>query len=382
MFDYTLPTRIVFGSGSINKIGEIVKQCGDRVLLVSDPASVYETGYLTRVKKMLEDSTHGVLLYDKVVSGSNSDLVNAGADQAQHARCDVVVGFGRKHTLNIAKAITYILEYGGKMEDYFLGRESDKQRNVTYIEVPSGHGICPGLTKNFYVIDKFDNIKKSIDKSDYFADVEIVDPKLATTVPSSYANSMGIEVLACAIEAFVSKAATSISDAYAIKAIEMVGSSLVKSLSDPENISYRSNLSMAGVLASMSLASSTPGTAFALALSLSSVAGAYQSAVESILIPHVMEFNLTTASTKYVQVAKVFGEKVDDTTVVEAAIKAIERVRKLTFDVKAPQRLGDVDVNRDKLWDVVRVARGYEFLHNNPRAFSKDDLYNLVNSAL
>jgi alcohol dehydrogenase class IV len=382
MFDYTLPTRIVFGSGVINKIGEIVKEYGDRILLVTDSGTMYETGYLTRVKKMLEDETHGVLLYDRVVSDSNSDLVNAGADQAKHARCDVVVGFGRKHTLNIAKAITYILEYGGKMEDYFLGRKSDKKENIYYVEVPSGHGFSPGLTKNFYVIDKFDNTKKTIENIEYFADLVICDPKLATTVPGNLSHSMSIEALAYAIEAFISKSTTPIADAYAIKAIEMIGSNLVRSMTDPENVTYRSNLSVAGLLTSMALASSTPGTTFALSLALNSVLGTYQSAAATVLIPHIMEFNLTSAPNRYVQIAKAFGENVENITVVEAAIKAIESVRKLLFDVKAPQRLSDLEVDRDKLWDIAKVARGYDFLHYLPRPLSKDDIYNLLNTAI
>lgn len=382
MFDYHLPTRIVFGAGVINKIGEVVKNYGKRILLVADSGTMYETGYLTRVKKMLEDETYGVLLYDKVLTESNSDLVNAGADQAKHARCDVVVGFGRKHTLNIAKAIAYILEYGGKMEDYFLGRKSEKVQDITYIEVPSGHGVIPGLTKNFYVIDKFDSTKKSIENVEFYADIVIADPKLATTVPSKVSHSIAIEVLAYAIESFISKASTTIADAYAIKAIEIVGSNLVKSINDPENVTYRGNLCTAGILTSMALASSSPGTTFALALALNSVLRSYQSSAATILIPHVMEFNLTSAPNRYVQIAKAFGENVEDITVVEAAIKAIERVRKLLFDLKAPQRLSELEINRDKLWDIAKVARGYDFLHYLPRPLSKDDIYNLLNTAI
>jgi alcohol dehydrogenase YqhD (iron-dependent ADH family) len=67
MFDYCLPTRVVFGSGVINKIGEIVKNYGERVLLVTDSGTMYETGYLTKVKKMIEDETHGVLYTIKLL---------------------------------------------------------------------------------------------------------------------------------------------------------------------------------------------------------------------------------------------------------------------------------------------------------------------------
>lgn len=382
MFDYCLPSRIIFGSGVINKVGEIVKNYGDRVFLVTDSGTMYETGFLTKVRKMIEDDTHGVLLYDKVVSNSNSDLVNSGADQAQHAHCNIVVGFGRKHTLNIAKAIAYLLEHGGKMEDYFLGRKSEKKKDIVYIEIPSGHGILPGLTKNFYVIDKFDHTKKAIENIEFYADVVIADPKISTSVPSNVAHAMAIETLAYAIESYISKITTPISDAYAIKAIEMISANLVKSMNDPENITYKSNIYSAGMLASMSLSGSSPGTTFALALALNSVLEIYQSGASAILIPHIMEFNLTSAPSRYVQISKAFGENVDNTTVVEAAIKAIENVRKLLFDVKAPQRLSELEVDKDRLWDVAKVARSYDFLHYLPRPLSKDDIFTLLNTAI
>jgi alcohol dehydrogenase class IV len=51
---------------------------------------------------------------------------------------------------------------------------------------------------------KFDNTKKTIEHIEFFADVALVDPRLATTVPQNLAHSMAIEVLAYAIEAFIS----------------------------------------------------------------------------------------------------------------------------------------------------------------------------------
>ncbi len=380
MFEFNIPTKIILGNGVINRIGEITRELGERVFLVSDAVTMQETGYLSKVKKLLEDEGHGVLPFYKVYSDSHSDIVNKGADQARHAKCDIVVGFGGKTTLNIAKAIAHLISNDGNLEDYFLGKKSDKKK-ITYVEVPSTHGYIPGVTNYFYVLDKFDRVKKSVEHKNNYADLIIADPKVTTTLPSKHAAAIGMEMLAIAVESYISKASTPVSEAFALRSIESIGSNLVKTSSDQENINFRTIISTAGVLGSLALANSTLGSCYALSLALNSVFGIYQSMVCSILLPHVMEFNLTSSANRYVQIAKAFGENVADITVVEAAIKAIEFVRKLLFDLKIPTKLGELEVDKEQLEKVAKIARNYEFLHYLPRPVSKEDLYNILIAA-
>ncbi|MDH5680556.1 MAG: iron-containing alcohol dehydrogenase, partial [Spirochaetota bacterium] len=166
MFDFSVPTKIVFGENILGQLGQLARQYGERVFLVSDAKAMQDTGYLTKVKKHLEEESYGVLLYNRVYSqsqaDSNSEIVNRGADQARHAKCNVIVGIGGKTTLQIAKAIAFLVSNGGNLEDYFLGRKGDNKK-VSYIEIPTGYGFIPGLTNFFYVTDKFDSVKKSVE---------------------------------------------------------------------------------------------------------------------------------------------------------------------------------------------------------------------------
>jgi alcohol dehydrogenase class IV len=94
-----------------------------------------------------------------------------------------------------------------------------------------------------------------------------------------------------------------------------------------------------------------------------------------------MEYSLTSSANKYVQIAKAFGEDTSNITVVEAAIKAIEGVRKLLYDLKIPQKLSDLELDKDELYNAAKIARSYEFLHFLPRPVSQEDLYNILLSA-
>ncbi len=380
MFEFSVPTRINFGQGVLDRVGDLVGEYGERIFLVTDGTTTRETGYLSKVKKLLEDVSHGVLLFDKVYSDSDSDVVNKGADQAIHAKCDCIVGFGGRTTLHTAKAIAFLVSNGGILEDYFLGRKGEK-KTVSYIEIPTNHGIFPGVTNSFYILDKYDKVKKNVNSPKNYADLLIMDPKITTTIPDKFNKAIGCEILSVAIESYISKASSPISDAFAVKTIEIIGQNLVKSVQDPENLSFRTNLCSAGVMASLGIANSAFGTCSALALALKSYIGTYQGFVSTILLPHVMEFNLTASPNRYVQIAKGFGENVSDITVIEAAIKAIEFVRKILFDLKTPQRLSELDVDKDDLFQVAKIAKSYDFLHYLPRAVSKEDMHNILISA-
>ena len=49
-FEYYQPTRIIFGAGKVNKIGEITAKYGKKVMLVTEPVNpVFEKLY-SRVK--------------------------------------------------------------------------------------------------------------------------------------------------------------------------------------------------------------------------------------------------------------------------------------------------------------------------------------------
>ena len=172
MGEFRFPTAIFEGVNTINQIGEIIKEYGSRVLLVGDSLAAQEGGWLQKIKTMIEDHTHGVILFDKVDSKSNSDAANQAAEQGRYARCDVVVGFGGRTALHIAKAAAFLISHGGILEDYFLGKKG-KGKKIAYIE--SHHrGYIPGFTGDFQVIDNTTGLKFLA--SELFADAVICDP--------------------------------------------------------------------------------------------------------------------------------------------------------------------------------------------------------------
>ncbi|MHA1344553.1 MAG: hypothetical protein ACTSQG_11235 [Promethearchaeota archaeon] len=188
-------------------------------------------------------------------------------------------------------------------------------------------------------------------------------------------------ILSNAIELYISKFSNPISDALSVKVVEIMGTSIKPLFQQREDIGIRSNIMMAGLLVSMASLTSQLGTCEAISLALSSRDKIYKNIAHAVVLPHVMEFNLTAIPNKYVQIARAMGEDISKITVVEAAIKAIESVRKLLFDLKIPQKLSDYKVDKENLPVIASIARKYDFMNYTPLPISKEDVLNILLTA-
>lgn len=379
VLEINIPARVIVGLNVINRLPEVVQDYGDRVLIVTGP-EIAAQGILKKVVDLVESKAYGVILFDKVDSGSGTDIVDEGILLARESKANLVIGIGGANTLNIAKAIAFIGGNEGYISDYFAGRRGRKKR-IAYLEIPTTHGICYGLMDSFFVRDTDDDLKKEYRNRFNFADVIVVDPKLTTTLPNKFVVAIGLEVLAMAFDAYISKAASILTQSYAETAMELVAQNLKQAVIEPDNTQIRQNLCTAGVFSSIALNSSRPGSTYALSQSLAARLGLYHGLACALLLPHIMEFNLTASPNKYVKVAQSLGENVSEISVVEAAIKAVEAIRKILFDLNVPQRLKNFELDQDRFEEVVRDARTYDFLNVLPRPVTYDDLLNILMAA-
>jgi alcohol dehydrogenase class IV len=134
---------------------------------------------------------------------------------------------------------------------------------------------------------------------------------------------------------------------------------------------------MAGIAFSMAELSVT----MAIAMAICSTSSISIENAMGVILPHIMEYNLTSSPGKYVQMSKVMDEDVKDITVIEAAIKAVEGVRKLEMEVDIPQRLSQFEIPKTELSAIAGIAINYPFLENAPRPLSKNEIETILIAA-
>jgi alcohol dehydrogenase len=111
-FDFQPRTRLVFGAGSLSKLGELARAIGGRrVLVVSDPG-IIAAGYTSRAIKAIEGAGLAAFLFDGVEENPNSRNVENGVTFAAEHHVDLLVGLGGGSSMDCAKGINFVLTSG------------------------------------------------------------------------------------------------------------------------------------------------------------------------------------------------------------------------------------------------------------------------------
>ncbi len=379
VLEFQIPTNIIYGNDTLSRLPEIAAASGEKVVIVADKVAT-QIGITGKIKRMIEGYAYGVMVYE-IDDRANTKHLFEGVDIAKNGRADVLIGLGGENVISVAKSIAQFSTQEITQESH-LSHKKFGVKKVKYIEVPTLQTICWGMLPTTYVIDETDNIKKPYIDNESRAHTIIIDPSITEEVPLNDVIYASLEGLAYAFDSYISKKSTALSDAYSIKAIEFLSMNLRRLAMEPANVKIKGNLSMGALLATLSIYSSSMGSSAACAMGLDAAANFSQPMGASVILPHVMEFNLTAAANKFIQIAVALGEKVSDITVIEAAIKSIETIRRLMMDLHIPQRLSEYSVNKEKFDLSAKVATQYDFLTYLPRPAGRNELGEIIEAAM
>ena len=119
-FEYALPTRILFGRGMENRVGEeIRKQNGSKVLLHYGGESAVKSGLLDRVCRCLEASGLSYVLAGGVQPNPRLSKVEEGIRLAKEEKVDFILAVGGGSVIDSAKGIGYGIANEGDVWDFY-----------------------------------------------------------------------------------------------------------------------------------------------------------------------------------------------------------------------------------------------------------------------
>jgi len=102
-------------------------------------------------------------------------------------------------------------------------------------------------------------------------------------------------------------------------------------------------------------------------------------ATVTLLLPHVMEFNLLGNPAKFARIAELMGEDIIGLSVSEAAAETVETVKRLITDLEMPQRLSEISGVSVTEADIPALVEGVHgrfgpFINEtNPRDVNPED---------
>ncbi|HEY7594154.1 MAG TPA: iron-containing alcohol dehydrogenase [Actinophytocola sp.] len=371
----------IFGVGSLAEVGDAVRRAGGlRALVVTDPG-VLEAGWVDRALPHLTEAGLSWQVWSGVTPNPKDTEVEAGFERYLDGGCDVLVAIGGGSPIDAAKAIAVLSGNGGRILDY-EGIDTIAKPIPPMVMVPSTGGSGADVSQFCVITDTTRRLKATIAGRALVPDISITDPSLLTTMPAELSAHTALDALSHGIEAYVSKAASFLSDGHALAAIRGVLDNLLPSIDDPADLRAREGIARASLQAGIAFTNALLGATHAIAHQIGGYLELPHGLLNAMLLPHVMRFNAATHADRFVGVAAAMGVETARLTPAEAAEAAIACVHRLREKVGIPAGLAKVGVRREHLPRFAENALNDAYITTNPRAVSREDVERICLAAL
>ncbi len=371
-FDFQARTRVVFGPGTLGRLGDLVREVGgERAILVSD-AGIRAAGHVDRALQSLEAASIRTVVYEGVEENPTTRHVESALEVARSHRIDSIVGLGGGSSMDCAKGVNFLITNGGRMADYW-GVGKAKHPMLPMIAVPTTAGTG-SEAQSFALISNEETHQKMAcgDKKAACA-AAILDPLVTLTQPPQVTATTGIDAMAHALESYVTTKRNPASQLFAREAWKLLQANFPAVLKEPEDAEARGAMLLGANYAGTAIENSMLGATHACANPLTTHHGIAHGTAIALMLPHVIRFNRPAVEELYIELADFAG--LDST---ESLARHMESFRQ---DARLPSKLSDCGVKREELRSLAGEAGKQWTAKFNPRPVSDQDLFELYERA-
>jgi alcohol dehydrogenase len=372
------PQRILFGEGSSRSApAEFTQRGWRRIFVVTSPhvaeaqggllaawrAAGLEVGVCARVDREPE-----IALFEAVLA------------EARAFAPDAIVGFGGGSPLDVAKLVAALLDSATPVASVFgIGLLSGRSRPLVCIATTAGTGA--DVSPNAILLDEAERLKKGVVSPFLVPDLAICDPELTYSLPPAVTAATGIDALVHCLEAYANRFAHPIVDVYALEGIRRIGRSIEVAVRDGSHREARADVMLGALYGGLCLGPVNTGAVHALSYPLGGEYRIPHGVANSLLVPHVVRFNLPAMPERYADIARALGCP-DAGNAAATAERGAARLGELSARCGIPQRLRDVGVPHGDLprlaAEAMKVTR---LLRNNPRELAVSDALRIYEEA-
>ncbi len=374
--------RIVMGPGAIGQIGDEIREMkAKKVLLVTDKGIV-EAGLIKPALESLEKSEINHAVFDGVEPDPRYEIAADCVSIIRSEKADLVIGFGGGSAIDIAKSAAIMAANEAPIAEYF-GIDLIPKPGLPTVMVPTTAGTGSEVTPIAILSDEGEKLKKGIVSPYLFPSVAILDPELTLGLPPNITASTGMDALIHAIEAYTSVNATDMTDILAFRAMELVYHNIRTAYANGNNLPARSSMMEGSLLAGMAFANAGVTAVHAFAYPIGAEFHIPHGIANTLMLPHVMRFNLLGNLSKFAEISEAFNLPVDDLDDLGASEIAVDAIERLALDLRVPKHLSEFGIaEKDLPALAVGVMKVTRLLANNPRTMTQKDAEEIYKAAL
>lgn len=378
-FEFRTVNRIVCESGSSLRMADmlapLLSQHGlktARVFMLVDPF-IAGTATFKTICENLATAGHSVQSCNDVEPDPPEALVHRVSSQALDFKADVVVAIGGGSTLDVAKLIA-ILARGKQELKTMYGVGNVHSDRLPLVLVPTTAGTGSEVTPISIVTTGVDT-KMGVVSPVLYGDLAVLDADWTLSLPQHVTAATGIDAMVHAIEAYTSKRLKNhYADFLACEALRLLAANLHTVCKEPTNREARQAMMLGSCMAGQAFANAPVGAVHALAYPIGGIFHVPHGLSNSLVLPHVLRFNLPAAEQQYAELAQVLklGHHGDNTEQLAQAF--IDYTATLSPSTGLPVGLREVGIAEKDLPVMASAAMlQTRLLSNNPRDVSEAD---------
>ncbi len=376
---FASPGFIRTGKGISRCLGDIVKPRNIRkVMFVTDPG-IAALKLDEPVRRSLEEAGIAVTVYNKVGADPTLDQAMEVIALLNADTPDLVVGFGGGSSIDVAKISAVMMGNPGADLRKLVGVNLVPKPGLPTLFIPTTAGTGSEATNISILNDVERGVKLGIVSEYMYTHTVLIDPELTRTLPPRMTSWTGLDALIHAIEAYVSRAATPITDTLAARAIELIAKYLQKAYADGENMEAREGMLTASLLAGMAVSNTQCGGAHACALAVGARYHLAHGLATTLMLPATMEYNLIGAPEKYGRIAEMFGYRTKGLPKLEAAALAVRAVTEFARSMDFVFGLENYGASEDHVKELAPLSLlGARLWNSNPRTVNEEQVRKIL----
>ncbi|GIW76564.1 MAG: alcohol dehydrogenase [Phycisphaerae bacterium] len=373
-----LPHRIAFGVGTFGRLQESLSISRfQKIFILSAPATREAA---QQIADQLRPSGKTSIIWSDITTEPSITTFLTAARVATDFSPDCVIGIGGGSVLDVAKLIAALWTDPARIHDVF-GIEKLDRRSTHLICIPTTAGTGSEVSPNAILLDEQENLKKGVISQWLVPDEAWCDPTLTLTVPSAFTAAVGMDALVHCIEAYANRFSHPMVDAWAIEGVRLISSSLKQAVLHGRDLESRSRVMLGALYGGMCLGPVNTGAVHALAYPLGSEFKVAHGVSNSVLLTHVMRFNLPSVEKKYADIALAMGVTAQKTERLTAE-QGLEFLSNLSREIGIPQSLSALEVPQDAIPRMASAAmKVTRLLERNPRPVTYEDAVHIYQQA-
>lgn len=385
IYKFQTADHIVAGREAVDNISEHLSLLNlpiKQALLITQPALI-AAGAAEKVEKALE--TVGItvdLTTDVEPEPTLENIERVFSETVGVKDYDVLIGLGGGSILDTTKLLSVLKTNDTALEN-LLGTDLVEKAGLPTILIPTTSGTGAEVTPNAIVTLPEQELKIGVVSRYLLPDLVLLDPTLTTGLPKPITAATGMDAFTHALESYISNKANPISDMFALESIRLITANIVTAYQNGADLDAREKMLIGSMYGGMALTAAGTAAVHAMAYPLGGKYKIAHGVANSMLLPHVTQFNMDAMVDRLASVAEPMGIDTNSLSSEEAAQAVVDKIKELTTILEIPQDLGEYGVEEESIESMAVAALEVKrLMDNNPKVLDKEDVKSIYRKLL